>query len=169
MRWSGSARDATSRSWRSTPTGRRRIVRDGSTSTNRACGRRSSESPALIHWVARTSDIGAAAARGPVDPGTIVAASRGDLQWRITVPDDGHLPGRGLVPTLIEWSGSRHPADRLPDRGIRLLALAGEHPDPAAVRAAVAALGLSDQLKVTYATAPRLAAMFRTPRGTVTL
>jgi len=127
------------------------------------------EGPTLIHWVARTREIESDALRGRVDLGTILPMRRGDLEWRITVPDDGHLPGRGLVPTLIQWSDERHPADRLNDSGVRLVALGGEHPEPAPVRAALAALGLSDTLKVTYGTAPRLAAMLRTPRGTVTL
>ena len=60
--------------------------------------------------------------------------TRGDFAWRITVPDDGHLPQRGLVPTLIQWSDARHPADRLADSGLSLVALAGEHPEPAPVR-----------------------------------
>jgi hypothetical protein len=73
------------------------------------------------------------------------------------------------VPTLIEWSGARHPADALPDAGVQLIALAGEHPEPAQVRAALAALALSETLKVTYGRSPRLAAMLRTPRGVITL
>lgn len=127
------------------------------------------EGPALIHWVARTRDIESDALRGHVDLGTILPMRRGDLAWRMTVPDDGHRPGRGLVPTLIQWPDARHPADGMSDAGLRLVALAGEHPEPAPVRAALAALGLSDTLKVTYGTAPRLAAMLRTPRGIVTL
>jgi len=108
------------------------------------------EAPALIHWVARTSDIEADAARCPVDLGAITMMHRGDFAWRITIPGDGHLPQRGLVPTLIQWSGERHPADALNDAGMRLVALAGEHPEPAPVRAALAALGLPETLKVTY-------------------
>jgi hypothetical protein len=127
------------------------------------------ESPALIHWAARSRDIEADAAQSGVDLGTITAMRRGDFAWRLTVPADGHLPGRGLVPTLIEWSDHRHPADALPDVGMRLVALAGEHPDPAPVRGALTALGLGDTLKVTYGRTPRLAAMLRTPRGTMTL
>jgi hypothetical protein len=57
----------------------------------------------------------------------------------------------------------------LPDHGLRVAAIAGEHPEPAVVRAELAALGLSDVLKVTYAKSPRLAAMIRTPRGVATL
>ena len=126
------------------------------------------ESPALIHWAACTRDIEADAARCPVDLGAIMPMRRGDFEWRLTVPDDGHLPGRGLVPTLIQWSG-RHPTDALFDSGLRVAALAGEHPDPAPVRAALAALGLSETMKVSYGRGPRLAAMLRTPRGIVTL
>jgi hypothetical protein len=130
---------------------------------------RLAESPALIHWVVRTGDIRNAANASTVDLGTITTMRRGDFEWRITVTDDGHLPERGLVPTLIEWPDRRHPADALPDVGVRLVTLAGEHPEPAPVRRAVSALGLSETLKITYGRAPRLAAMLRTPRGTVTL
>jgi hypothetical protein len=127
------------------------------------------EGPRLIHYVARTGDIDGLAARSPVDLGAVLPMSRGEWRWRITVPPDGHLPGRGLVPTLIEWSDARHPADDLPAHGLSLVALAGEHPDPAPVRAAIAQLGLGDVVKATYGQSPRLAAMIRTPRGVVTL
>ena len=130
---------------------------------------RLAESPALIHWAVRTPDIDADAARSPVDLGVITSMRRGDFEWSMAIPEDGRLPGRGLVPTLIQWRNARHPADTLPDAGVQLVALAGEHPEPAPVRAALAALGLSDTLKVTYERTPRLAAMLRTPRGIVTL
>jgi hypothetical protein len=126
------------------------------------------EGPHLIHWVVRTTGIDAAAARLP-ELGTVTPMARGDFTWRITVPEDGRRPGRGLVPTVIEWSDARHPTDRLTDTGLRLAAVAGEHPEPATVRAPLALLGLSDTLKVTYAKSPRLAAMIRTARGVATL
>jgi catechol 2,3-dioxygenase-like lactoylglutathione lyase family enzyme len=126
------------------------------------------EGPHLAHWVARTGDIDAAAARVP-DLGAPTPMSRGDLHWRITIPDDGHRPGRGLVPTLIQWPDAQHPTDTMADSGCRLVAIAGEHPDPAVVRAALATLGLSDTMKVTYGKSPRVAAMVRTSRGVATL
>jgi hypothetical protein len=110
------------------------------------------EGPRLVHWVARTSAIDVAKARARVDPGTVHPMARGDFQWRITIPDDGHLPGAGLLPTLIQW-----------------VALAGEHPEPAPIRAALAVFGFSDLLKVTYGRYARLAAMLRTSRGLVTI
>ena len=130
---------------------------------------RLAEGPALIHWVACTRDIDTDATRCRTDLGPAIPMKRGDLEWRITVPDDGHLPERGLVPTLIQWPDRRHPTDTLLDEGLRVVALAGEHPEPAPVRDALAALGLSDTLKITYGRTPRLAAMLRTPRGVVAL
>jgi hypothetical protein len=127
------------------------------------------ESPRLIHFVARASDLDAAVKRCPMPLGDIETLSRGPYSWRMTVPADGRLPGRGLVPTLIQWSGKQHPADFLPDVGMRLTALAGEHPDPASVRQPLAALRLSDTFKVTYGRSPRIAAMLRTRKGIVTL
>jgi catechol 2,3-dioxygenase-like lactoylglutathione lyase family enzyme len=126
------------------------------------------EGPHLAHWVARTGDIDAAAARVP-DLGAPTPMSRGDVHWRITIPDDGHRPGRGLVPTLIQWPDARHPTDNMADSGCRLVAIAGEHPEPAVVRTALATLGLSDTMKVTYGKSPRVAAMVRTSRGVATL
>jgi catechol 2,3-dioxygenase-like lactoylglutathione lyase family enzyme len=126
------------------------------------------EGPHLAHWVARTGDIDTAAARLP-DLGVPMPMARGDLTWRITIPDDGHRPGRGLVPTLIQWPGPQHPTDRMIDSGCRLVAIAGEHPDPALVRAELATLGLSETMKVTYGKSPRIAAMIRTARGIATI
>ena len=127
------------------------------------------EAPRLIHWVARTDDIEAAHRGSRIDLGRIEPMERGSFRWRITIPDDGHLPGEGLVPTLIQWSDARHPADTLPESGVHLATLAGAHPQPAEIRGALAALGLGDTVKVTFAATPRLAALLRTPRGPVTL
>lgn len=126
------------------------------------------DGPQLIHWVARTPDADAASARVP-DLGPPVQMARGDFHWRLTVPEDGHRPGRGLVPAIIEWPDARHPSALLPDAGLRLVAIAGEHPDPSTVRAPLASLGLSEVMKVTFGQSPRLAAMIRTKRGVATL
>jgi hypothetical protein len=127
------------------------------------------ERPQLIHWVARTNDIGRAHARCPVPLGTVQPMARGDYRWRITVPDDGTRPGKGLVPALIQWDVPMHPADALPPSGISIAGFAGAHPDPAAIRDALATLDLRDTLPVTYDRDARLAAMLRTPRGIVAL
>jgi Glyoxalase-like domain len=128
-----------------------------------------SEAPRLIHWVARSDDIEAARRACRIDPGPAHPMERGSFRWRITIPDDGHLPGDGVVPTLIQWSDARHPADGLPESGVRLTALAGAHPEPAGIRATLAALSLGETMKVTFNATPRVAALLITPRGPVTL
>lgn len=127
------------------------------------------ERPRLVHWVARTDDIEAAAAASPIPLGSILSMQRGDFRWRITVPDDGSRPGRGLVPTLIQWDVPTHPAARLPRSGITLAQLAATHPEPAPLREALAALGLDGTIAITYDRDLRIAAMLRTSRGPVTI
>ena len=127
------------------------------------------ERPRLIHWVARTGDIDAAAAASTFPLGNIHAIARGEFRWRMTIPDDGTLPGRGVVPTLIQWDSPLHPTDKLPKSPVTLAQLAATHPDPAPVRAALAALDLDAAIHVSYDREARVAAMLRTPRGIVTL
>lgn len=127
------------------------------------------QQPRLVHWLVRVDDIDAARAACPVDPGVPTSMQRGTYSWRLTIPGDGQRPGAGVVPGLIQWADARHPADALPDAGIRIAAIAAAHPEPDAMRSAVASLGLEEVIKITYDAAPRLAAMLRSPRGTVTL
>ena len=127
------------------------------------------ERPRLIHWVSRTQGIEAAAAACPIPLGRVHSMARGNYRWRITIPDDGSLPGKGIMPTLIEWDVPQHPADSLPNSNLSLLTLAATHPEPAPIRAALTSLRLNDAIQVTYDRDTRLAAMLRTPRGIVTL
>lgn len=88
------------------------------------------------------------------------------------VPSDGHLPGNGLVPTLIQWDVPFHPAARLTDVSSRLMKLEGFHPQPARIRSALLALGLASRLAVhSCATdeAAQLVAYIRTPGGMIEL
>jgi hypothetical protein len=125
--------------------------------------------PRLVHWAARTPDIDAARRASTIDPGPPHAMSRGDFKWQITIPDDGHLPAGGVLPTLIAWPDARHPTNAMPDVRVRLATLAAAHPEPGQIRSALAALGLADALQCTFAANIRLAAMLHTPLGMVTL
>jgi hypothetical protein len=127
------------------------------------------EQPRLIHWVARTGDIQRAATACPLPLGAVHAMSRGNYRWRITIPDDGKLPAKGIVPTLIQWDVPEHPADALPESNISVAGVAATHPDPATVRNALHAMRLDDAINVTYDLHSRLAAMLRTPLGLATL
>ncbi len=123
--------------------------------------------PRLVHWVARVTDLDAAAKHADYEPGPILPFIRGDYRWRITVPDDGTRPGQGVLPTLIEWE-SPHPADALPESGVSVAQLRATHPEPMLVRRALDRLGLGDAVQVTSGPA-RLEAGLLTPRGLVTV
>jgi len=126
--------------------------------------------PRLATWVARTNDIAAAVAASTVALGTITPMTRGQLDWLITIPDDGGLPMQGIAPTLIEWQAEPHPASKLPDMGCSLLCL------EANLTAADAAQ-LKDMLRLTAfhgalsvkligaGMMPSLVAHIRTPAG----
>ena len=126
--------------------------------------------PVLLHWVARCADLRAAcralAAVG-IDRGEVLAAERGSpqgvLRWQISVRADGQRLFYGALPTLIEW-GEVHPAESLPDSGLRLesLHLGGL---PEAVRA-----WLPDGVEHDPSRAAQpLRANFATPLGVVEL
>lgn len=57
-------------------------------------------------------------------------AARGNLHWRITIPDSGLSACDGLAPLLIDWGIGPHPAEQMPDHGLRLDMLSMTHPAP---------------------------------------
>ncbi|MBO2445743.1 VOC family protein [Actinomadura barringtoniae] len=97
--------------------------------------------PALVAWAVATSDIDAAVARARAagyEPGPAHDMSRRRpdgrvLQWRLTPLITG------LVPFLIDWGDTPHPAAELPV--VPLISFEAVHPEPDAVRADLAALG----------------------------
>jgi hypothetical protein len=86
------------------------------------------------------------------------------LSWRSTYPDV--RAGSGLVPFLIDWGDSPHPAYTAP-AGIELVDLRAEHPDPAVIIDRLRTLGLD--LPVVAGRSPALIAMLATPRGRLEL
>jgi len=119
--------------------------------------------PRLSAWICRVRDLEAALAAAPEGAGRIVALERGDLRWRMAVPQSGHLPFDGVFPALIEWEGAAHPSARLPEAGCRLGVLEVSHPRAGALRAALA--GLSDPRVRIVEGVPGLRAVIDTPGG----
>jgi catechol 2,3-dioxygenase-like lactoylglutathione lyase family enzyme len=88
---------------------------------------RFAKEPAFLTWVARTDNLDAVLSTLSHDPGPALDLARDDLTWRLTVPEDGHLSGNGIIPHLIEWPDpERSPARTLPDQGIGLISLEAE-------------------------------------------
>lgn len=125
--------------------------------------------PRLIHWVARSVALEQEAAACLHDPGAILAMARGDYRWRITVPRAGHLPGEGLLPTLIQWDVPLHPSQALADCGCRLMKLEAFHPAPEGLRPSLRALGLGDRIDLHVGDPVELVGYIKTPRGLVEL
>lgn len=119
--------------------------------------------PRLTNWILRCDDLDRALALAPEGAGRAVTLARGDFRWRMGVPVTGQLPFDDAYPALIEWQGTLHPSDRLPDSGCRLQRLEVAHPDPKALRAA---LPVRDP-RIEIVSGPKaLRATFQTPHGT---
>lgn len=124
--------------------------------------------PRLATWVARTSDLAAAAPHLPMGP--IATMTRGQLSWRLTIPPDGSLPFSGLCPHLIQWDAPIHPAAMLPDSGCRLTMLELHLPEDEQLNPLLAAIGFQGPVRVhTTSTTPELVAHFDTLQGPRTL
>lgn len=128
--------------------------------------------PRLVTWAAAAADLEELASRaaqagvglGPVGHGQRTRSDGVTLSWRFT--DPAVVSSDGLVPFLIDWGLSPHPAVAAPVGG-ELLALRSEHPDHASVEWRLRALGLD--LPVSHGPVPALVATIRTRRGDVEL
>jgi hypothetical protein len=102
--------------------------------------------------------------------------SRGDLRWRITVPEDGSLPGwagvagGGVMPTLIQWDVPDHPGMSLPRQPLKLKRLTGHHPQAGLLAEGLRWLGADGLITLAQdAGAPWLEAEVETTKGLRTL
>ena len=113
---------------------------------SRAVRQRLEQGPTLLHWVARAK-VDTSLQESDTF-GRVLPMQRGDLNWLITIPDDGHLPREGVLPTLIDWGDTPHPTTKLPERGLKLAKLRGFHPQPEEVEEVLAELGLEEVIEL---------------------
>lgn len=116
-------------------------------------------------WIARSNDLPAALSAAPQGIGVPIHFTRGVYEWEMAVPDTGILPFDGLFPALIGWHSATHPADTLPDAGMRLKRLVITHPEAAALRAALDSMITDARIAVTTGAEPALAIELQTPNG----
>lgn len=104
--------------------------------------------PALVTWASRSHDLAGltsgapAALLGPVRGMSRVNADGSSVSWTMTMPVRP-LPRGGVVPFFIDWGDTIHPSDALPDSGVTLRDVRARHPDPDAVQADLACLGVA--------------------------
>ena len=140
------------------------------------------DGPFLAHWAARVerpADLSRWQAQYPERIAPAIPMTRGELSWRLTVPDDGGLPawcgeaaraGDGLFPTLIQWDVANHPAASLPRQDLALRKLRGQHPHAELLRQGLAWIGAADLIEIEQTDGPPLlAADIETPAGIKTL
>lgn len=131
-------------------------------------------SGSLSTWAASLDDLPgrherarqAGHAFGEILEGTRLTKSGVHLEWSLTNPVTRLKDG--VVPFLIDWGRSPHPA-RVSSQGCILRRFSLLHPDPESVRAILSKIGvrLSETLEVIHDVAPGLLAVIQTPRGDV--
>lgn len=140
------------------------------------------DGPFLAHWAARVErpvDLSRWQAQYPDRIAPAIPMTRGALNWRLTVPDDGSLPawqgeaaraGDGLFPTLIQWDVANHPGVSLPRQDLALRRLRGQHPHAELLRQGLAWIGATDLIEIEQTDGPPLlTADIDTPAGPKTL
>lgn len=130
------------------------------------------QQPRLITWVARTDAIHAAVKKCNVDIGPVCPMSRGQLNWHITIPQDGALIYDGQLPALIQWDVDPHPATNMQEAGCSMVALEGYHHNPAALQSALTSLDLDTEITVRGVSSRAevgLKAWIMTPGGLIVL
>ncbi len=131
--------------------------------------------PRLVAWAARVRDRDDMDARvragaaigltlGEVQEGQREAHDGRTLRWLLTDPYARHFDG--MVPFLVDWRDTPHPAGDAPG-GMRLLRLTGAHPRGRELGAALRALGVD--MEIARAPEPGLRALLEGPVGRVEL
>ena len=132
------------------------------------------ERTCVPHWCAkagaeieqRVADARAAGYDlGAVQPLGRVLADGTRLDWRLSIGGWPPLMD-GLVPFLIDWGDALHPSETAV-KGCTLVDFRGQHPDPAAVQAALDAVGV--ELQVEQGDEAALFATLEGPGGRITL
>ena len=126
------------------------------------------DQPKLAHFVLRTTDMDATLDDLPGDQaemiGPAMAASRGNLNWRVTLNPTGLPPEGGCLPALIEWDGTP-PQYSMTFPGPELGKLTLCHPQPESFRENLIRLGAGallngDILDIALSDQPRLKTKF---------
>jgi hypothetical protein len=136
-------------------------------------GLSATRSSRLVSWALNGSDLERLVADVGAKGFSMTAPEGGErrrpdgrlLSWRTTALTDSSL-GDGLVPFVIDWGATEHPAVVSP-RGVRLLGLRARHPQPQTLQPIFDALGVP--LKIETGSDVALIAVLDTPRGRIEL
>jgi hypothetical protein len=128
----------------------------------------SGQAARLATWVARCDNIYDACAASPLPLGNIESMTRGELEWKISIPTEGGLVMQGVAPALIQWETGTHPASAMRDAGCSLVRVEAFHPDAETGRDLLEKIGFEGRLEVLPADSgvpAHLVAHIQTPSG----
>jgi hypothetical protein len=128
--------------------------------------------PRLATWAAKGTGLAGLAAQadargirlGAVSAGSRLRADGTSLNWELTDPFEDRF--NGMVPFLIDWGDSPHPAESGPAQ-VTLAEFHAEDPEPVRLETQLRAAGLD--LRVEAGSVSRLVARLISPGGAVTL
>ncbi len=128
--------------------------------------------PRLLTWVVNNSSLSDTCMRSEFELGDVTPLSRNGLNWLFAVPADGRLLAGGMVPNIMQWQTSTHPASGMSDLGCRLVSLTIHHPYKdwlSSVLDGMQATHLVNLKSLTDAEAAYLSAEIETPSGMAVL
>lgn len=120
-------------------------------------------------WVLRSADLEATLHEMPPSVGQATRITRGDLSWKISVPDDGSMPFDGAFPSVLEWPSEPFPGSRMPDRGCSLQKLVVSHPNANIIKERLRHWLRDERVEFHRNDKPSLEAYIQTPFGLRTL
>ncbi len=126
------------------------------------------QGPLMLTWLVNCADISSLRQSGYPGITSVAAMRRDHLKWQITIPKDGHLNGAGILPSVIQWNVSPHPAGNMTDLGCSLTDLEIHHPYAEWVRQELAKIGAEELVKLlplAKNSAPFMVAHLQTPIG----
>jgi hypothetical protein len=136
-------------------------------------GLSATRSSRLVSWALNGSDLERIVADVGAKGFPMTAPADGErrqldgrlLSWRTTALTDQRI-GDGLVPFVIDWGATAHPAVTSP-RGVQLVGLRAQHPQSQTLQPIFDALGVP--LKIEQGSDVALIAVLDTPRGRIEL
>ena len=106
-------------------------------------------SPRALCWVLEVDNIEDTVKKCGYSPGEILQLSRDELTWKITVPSNGILVDKGVLPAFIEWPSDQHPSKKLTDTNVTINMLSLFHPEPYKIKNIISNLIESDLIHVS--------------------
>ena len=105
--------------------------------------------PRALCWVIEVENIEDTIKNCGYNPGEILKLSRNEMNWKVTVPNDGKLIDNGILPILIEWNKDQHPSKKLSNSKVTLNKLCLYHPEPKKINNIISNLIESDLISIS--------------------